>query len=255
MSESKAQIIFTSNIPVEAILKNFHSTLVVNFFTWNKAYAIFPLPTFVHHKGYLLKPLDNYLSTLLEKYSRRGWRFQGEMWPEEVSAKQPIQVGRRIGDEFTWMIPFDTSNVNWSKTPDLVLEYSSFKVGHGGPDGTNYEVSATRFEAEVLRHQYLYGAPDWMKFLGKRVDELTILELYKLAPELRPAPFRGPLYRTDENDRYALYRMTAGGFMRETGKPNGWTYWDDEIPKWYQAWRQSVADSNVDSGSKMDTNV
>lgn len=160
---------------MQVILRNFHSTAVVNFFTWNKAYAIFPLPTFVHHKGYLLKPLDNYLSTLLEKYSRRGWRFQEAMWPEDESSNQPIQDTRRIGDEFTWMMPFDTSNVNWSKTPDFVVEYSSFGVNPnpwGEPsESSYYEISATLFAAEVLRHRYLYCTTSWMKFLGKRVDK------------------------------------------------------------------------------------
>lgn len=230
---------------MQVILRNFHSTAVVNFFTWNKAYAIFPLPTFVHHKAYLLKPLDNYLSTLLEKYSRRGWRFQEAMWPEDESSNQPIQDTRRIGDEFTWMIPFDTSNVNWSKTPDFVVEYSNFglkpKPWGEALESSNYEISATLFEAEVLRHRYLYCTTSWMEFLGKRVDKLTVLELYKLSPALRPAHFQGPLHATDEGERFALYRQ-----MGNFSKPDSWTYWDNEIPQWYEAWRQSEAQSKKD---------
>lgn len=61
---------------------------------------------YIRHKGYLLKPASNYLSPLLEKYSRRGWGFHGAIWPEEKNSNQPIQDTRRIGDGFIWMIPF-----------------------------------------------------------------------------------------------------------------------------------------------------
>ena len=236
-------------MPIQVILRSFYSTAVVNIFTWNKAYAIFPLPTFVHHKGYLLKPLDNYLSGPLEKYSRRGWRFQETMWPEDKSSNQPIQDTRRIGDKFTWMIPFDTSNVDWSKTPDFVLEYSNFRVNpkprgeeeQVESDSSNYEISASRFEAKVLRHDYLYGTKSWMEFLGKRVDKLTILELYKLSPALRPPHFQGPLQAANEEQRVSLYSQLQTFFPQMLPNSVSWTYWDDEIPQWYEAWQQLEA--------------
>lgn len=225
---------------MQAILRSFYSTAVVNFFTWNKAYALFALPTFVHHKGYLLKPVDDYLSHLLEKYCRRGWRFQETMWPEEMTSDQPIQTTRRVGDEFTWIIPFDTSCVNWSNTPDSVLEYSNFKVIQLSESRRNYEVSAHLFKSEVLRHQYLYGdlsqmenRRSWMMFLGERVDALTVLELYKLAPEARPERFSD----------FPENRSSMQNCMRNRPKPDSWTYWDDEIPKWYHAWRQLESES------------
>ncbi|MCJ1469260.1 hypothetical protein MMC07_007893 [Pseudocyphellaria aurata] len=241
--ELRAQIIITWDLPLQTILCNFHSTLVMNFFTWNKAYAIFPLPTFVHHKGYLLKPLENYLSTLLEKYSRRGWRIQGQMWPEESRSNHPIQTNRRIGDKFSWMIPFDTLNVDWSKTPDSALEYSTFGVDTIPNDpARSYRIQVDTFDAGVLRHRYLFNSWNWMMFLGERVDALTILELYKLPPALRPAAFRGALSDTDRRDRVGLYRA-----MIDFQKPPGWTYWDDEVPTWYQAWEQAEAESKKES--------
>ncbi|MCJ1267056.1 hypothetical protein MMC22_006941 [Lobaria immixta] len=218
-AERKAQIILTRKIPLQAILRGFYSTVVVNFFAWNKAYSMFPLHTFVHHKGYMLKPLNNHFSTLLEKYSRRGWKFQNAMWPEEISPNQPIEGTRRIGDEFSWMIPFDVSNVKWSKTPDSVLEYASFDVHledrDEGTEKKHYTVTAFHFFSDVLRHEYLYGVSGhWLDFLGERVDELTRLELYKMAPEarpVRPAALQGP--------DAPMY-----GCMEGHKKPDGWTY-------------------------------
>lgn len=228
LADLKVQIIITRHIPVQAILTGFYSSVVVNFFAWNKAYAIFPLPTFIHHKGYLLKPLSNHFSALLDKYSRRGWRFQEAMWPEEASSNQPMQKTRRVGDEFTWIIPFDISNVTWSKTPDLALEYVNFDVQDEDRANTRYHsIKAKSFISHVLRHEYLFGDNSWMGFLGERVDELTRMELYKIEPEARPQRFQDTIGRVS-----AMYR-----YMESFQKPDSWTYWDDQIPKWYQAWR------------------
>lgn len=75
-SEPKVQSIVTRLVPAQAILAGSYSTIGVNLFTCDKAYAVFPLPTFIRHKRYLLLPLSDHVSGLLEKYSRRGWRFQ-----------------------------------------------------------------------------------------------------------------------------------------------------------------------------------
>lgn len=245
--ELKAQIILTLSIPVQAILKGFYSTVTVNFLTWNKAYALFPLPTFVHHKGYLLKALDNYLSSLLDKYSRRGWRFQGAMWPEEeIHSNKPVRTRRLIGDEFTWMIPLDTSKVDWSKTPDFVLEYSNFELESSRwAASSNHKIVAKGFHSGVLRHKYLVTSMSWMTFLGARVDKLAVLELYKLAPEKRLARFQGAITQTNEGDGMAMY-MWMEREMADFQKPDSWTYWDDEIPKWHQAWLQKEAQSKKD---------
>ncbi|MCJ1467351.1 hypothetical protein MMC07_005975 [Pseudocyphellaria aurata] len=229
----KAQIVVTKSIPLQVILRSSISTAAVNFFSWNKAYSIFPLHTFVRHKGYLLKPLDDSFSSLLDKYSRRGWRFQESMWPEEAAiSNQPIQTTRRIGDRFTWMIPFDISKVEWSRNPDSVLEHANFVMDPERDDGrTYYNIKASLFRCEVLRHRYLYGESaanhaheSWMDFLGGRVKSLTFLELYKMAPEARPT---------------SLQKSCLFTCMRNCKKPKSWTYWDDEIPRWYQTWYEA----------------
>lgn len=239
-TELKVQIILTRCIPVQAILKGFYSTVVVNIIAWNKAYAIFPLLTFVHHKGYMLKPQSDHYTKPLEKYSGRGWRFQEAMSPEDRIPNQPIQQERRVGDEFTWMISFDTSNVKWSKTPDLVLEYANFMINNINQTARqkHYTIESEEFVSEVLRYRYLRGGSTstWMFFLGEKVDELTRLELLKMAPEARPAGFQGEIAKGT-----ALYRCMTG-----CEKPDGWTYSDDQIPKWYESWRQSEMESKKD---------
>lgn len=106
------------------------------------------------------------------KNSRRAWRFQQAIWPEEISSNQPIQDSRRLGDEFNWMIPFDTSSVSWWQNPDFVLEYANFKILQDNDDRRSnapyYIVAAGIFVSELLRHRHLYGVSQWMKFFWKR---------------------------------------------------------------------------------------
>ena len=52
--------------------------------------------------------------------------MQEIMWPEEKRINHPVRKYRQLGDRFTWTIPVDSKKVEWSKTPNYVLEYASF---------------------------------------------------------------------------------------------------------------------------------
>jgi len=135
---------------------------VVNIITWDKAYALFPLPTFIHRKTYVLKPLNDYFGALLLKYSQQGWNGLGTLWPEEVTYFHPFQAERSIGDKLTWTIAFDTQGVRCPSIPDSVIEYSFFSIAESlNPDPstrltTHYDISAQEFSACTLRHPYTY---------------------------------------------------------------------------------------------------
>ncbi|KAF7502568.1 hypothetical protein GJ744_005486 [Endocarpon pusillum] len=51
----KINITENSVILIAAILASFNTTDVVKIITWSTAYAVFPVPTFEEHKGYMLK--------------------------------------------------------------------------------------------------------------------------------------------------------------------------------------------------------
>ncbi len=131
-AESKIEIrlCVTSSwcLPIQTILYHIPTTAALNFISWNKAYSIFPLPTFIQHKCYSLQDWREWDREALRTQSQRGWNVQGVMWPEEQRHNHPIRERRRVGDRYTWMIPFDTRRVEWSKTPDYVLEHACFRV-------------------------------------------------------------------------------------------------------------------------------
>ncbi|KAL8850395.1 MAG: hypothetical protein Q9221_004627 [Calogaya cf. arnoldii] len=101
---TEIQVITAAEVPIHAILNSFYTTVVVNIISWNKAYSVYPMTTFIQKRGYLLQPLDDYSTSLVIKYTNRGWKIQETMWPEDERLNHPIQQFRRIGDRYTWTI-------------------------------------------------------------------------------------------------------------------------------------------------------
>ena len=210
------------------ILKNSSTTAVVNIISWNKAYAIFPLSTFVHRKTYLSKPLDGRIGPLLANCSRRGWKSQQTLWFEEEGLSHPIRPLRRIGDCFTWAISFDTGNVKWSKTPNYVLEHSHFNVGKKFKVGSeHHKINVSFSSACLLQHCYAEAKVirSFFEFIKPRLDSLTRLELIKIPQDERPSFFGEAMQEPRELHRFFK-------------PPPGWNYVDDEIPRWYKEWEQ-----------------
>lgn len=85
-----------------AILAGFYATHVVNIITWSTVYSIFPIPTFMQHKGYMLEPPSlGWVQSILRRWETRGWEFDGTLRPEEESPSHPFQSRRRVGDRYT----------------------------------------------------------------------------------------------------------------------------------------------------------
>ena len=134
LSVPMIRLFATMNQPIQSILKCCSFTGAVNFMSWNNAYSIYPFSTFVQYKGYKLVGgryqvvRDKLVYISLKMNSLPKGNFQGLIRLQEHPIKHPIRNYRRVGDEFTWTIPFDTKNVQWSEIPDQVLEYQSFQT-------------------------------------------------------------------------------------------------------------------------------
>ena len=227
--------------PARSILHNTCTTAALNIIAWNKAYSLFPLPTLIQHKCYLLQDCDESSREAIRTHSRRGWNVQGVMWPEEQRHNHPIRERRRVGDRYTWMIPFDTRRVEWSKTPDYVLEHACFKINNRSADYSddyfydyetenvrNYTIKAKTLSSKVLKHTYTYGGDELSEFLAPRLHSSTVFELRKLSPPQRPANY----------DRIMESLADVDTANVEFDRPASWTYRDDEFPTWYQAFEK-----------------
>lgn len=160
--------------------------------------------------------------SLVVKYTQRGWKIQQTMWPEDQRVNHPLRQHRRIGDRYSWKIPLDISSVKCSGAPDAVLEYAAFGLSCSRH---SYDFVAEIFMSHALQYRYTYSEPDWCRFLGKRVKQLTVFEVGKLAPNRRPRNFQQML------EDHVLQYISLD-------KSCTWTYWDSDIPKWYEAWEE-----------------
>jgi hypothetical protein len=148
-----------------------------------------------------------------------------------------FETFRRVGDRYTWMIPFEIGKVHPSSTPDSVVEYSSFDLAINwcGEDYTDsyYDVRINTFQSHMLKHKYIYGArylysPSqfWRQYAGPLLDEKIHEELEKLPVTARPKDWEELMAQT------ARFHEVAMDFE----KPNSWRYFDDQIPIWFRYW-------------------
>ncbi|MCJ1415051.1 hypothetical protein MMC32_001381 [Xylographa parallela] len=233
--KTEIRVTKTEDPPLRTILGDTYSTGQVNFMTSSKAYAIFPLPTFLQYKTYALNVLDDACWSTLAKYTQRGWRTQDVLWEEEESPYHPIRKLRRIGDHSTWRIPLDMTNMEKCSMPNEVFEKAEFGMvlsSDGHPDTElNYTIEMEIFSAFTLRYQYMFTANDddfWNNMVEDRTDRLTNIERMKL-DEKRRFSF----------DNAALHAIRSSPVpIKSSDVPNTWTYYDDELPKWYEAWKE-----------------
>ncbi|KAE9970418.1 hypothetical protein BLS_002678 [Venturia inaequalis] len=235
----KVEVKETVYTPLAAILESVYATSLVNVISWNKAYAVFPQPTFLQYKAYMLKLATDEYGPLLGDLSSKGWRTQPIVWRADEDDVYDAWLGRtdcygkystcrrRIGDPLTWQISFPTIDMEKSKTPDSALEYSEFSIARPAvmDDSPKYAVScyilkARRFRSLVLRYEYT-SCEDIMRSFYSRLETLTRMELLKLKPSERPA---------------ALMRRNifgGGNLCAETfDPPENWAFYDDDLCKW-----------------------
>lgn len=261
-------------MPIAAILSGFYATHVVNVITWCRAYAIFPIPTFVQLKGYMLESLSRvFVQSLLRKWAARGWEFDQTLWPEEETCFHSIQRRRRVGDRHTWKISFDISNFEslHMESPEdhgmrnnvFQMEKRRASIGdswHTSPAVPHYEIDigCSSFRSSVLRHKYV--APvRWMEFAGSRLDRAAYMQFVtKIEPGRWPEGTRSLLEPTREEMRSRLSRgLHDAGWIsgsadgpanslttksRYFDRPENWRYYDEDMTRWYDAWNQQEAD-------------
>lgn len=235
--------------PILSIMQFGGSTLLTNCFSWNKAYSMFPLTTFVHRKAFVVRSALNseYLRSIvpqLSTYAQRGWEFEYQIRQERAddeASDPPLRHTRRIGDHYVWTIPLDTKGIECTQAnPDYVIEHSAFSVWPHLPVPSLVDCSAPKsmftgksnfvalpFTSDVLRYRYTFGADGWPAWIGKVMTYKTLEELHRLPRAARPATF----------DRLIEDPSSIHYLSHDFEKPDTWRYCDDEIPALYKEWQ------------------
>ncbi|PPR00586.1 hypothetical protein CVT26_009861 [Gymnopilus dilepis] len=125
------QVIVVDTDPIEHILFDFHSTVVMNFITAERAVSIFPRSTFIDRLSYTSKVQEK---ALIEKpkwrikYERRGFTFRDDT--DSYSAVRNLicqtSILRSVQDKFSWQIPFPNEQT-WNALPP---PYGTLKIDY-----------------------------------------------------------------------------------------------------------------------------
>ncbi|CAG8952943.1 hypothetical protein HYFRA_00007658 [Hymenoscyphus fraxineus] len=237
------RMIFTVNTPLHAIVGGFHQTLVMNIISWDFAYSLHPYLNFVNRKSYQINgydithyeqdPCNETNEDPVVKYERRGWE-----WKQEAGINENVDSlrgGRRIGDSQTWTLPLDTTGVENGQS---LLRYSFFKqeqlVPEMGVYRAHHITHVQIVRSCVLRNTYTTSIKYFDPFafwasIEQKLDDLTHAELLKYPKNRRPVPLRVE----GDTQKYHTHAYEMAG--RE---PEGWTFYDDHIPEWYEQYIQ-----------------
>jgi hypothetical protein len=241
--------------------------------TWNKAYSIFPVPTFLRHEVIPTKPLDHEIGQELLRASKRGWRFLvHDIDRDNDDARRDHKYGmehvRRVGDRYTWTMRLDTTGVTRNETPDSVIEYSAFRVTGGRDDGRqkrgnqrcfgtvygdhSYFIDARLLSSPSLRYNYTYGGSHemlpYVHAMGFEWDDIrevldrnTLDQLWKLDKLTRDKFLENQILSDTYNEGMCgPLRFNRTWFDKPCWikRPDGWDFYDDMIPDlWAKAER------------------
>ncbi|KIM38281.1 hypothetical protein M413DRAFT_448016 [Hebeloma cylindrosporum] len=107
-SSRRIQLILSqSDRPPIEMLLNFHSTCVMNLITHDKAYSLYPRPTFEERRSLVLHSNTAERERALKKYEDRGWTIIKKITKEETqNRRSSFHAGLRyLGDRKCWTLP------------------------------------------------------------------------------------------------------------------------------------------------------
>ncbi|KAA8575381.1 hypothetical protein EYC84_004550 [Monilinia fructicola] len=229
---NQIQIIYTMNTPLQAIVAGFPS------YTRHEFY----LKTTYEINGDNINAESEDYQDPRVKYTRRGWKFEKAAACGDTKNLHSLQLGgrRRIGDSYTWSMALDTNGITPGQ-PTPVLQHSFFRVEElgGGEEPGSYIVHMRILMTCILRYQYTTSIKNYDRFafwasVQRKLDSLVHSQLLKYHWIERPS-LRG--HRMDE------VNLSCADIAREMAgqEPEGWTFYDDHIPTWYNHYLKDEA--------------
>ncbi|KAK8869378.1 hypothetical protein PGQ11_007956 [Apiospora arundinis] len=245
----------TRGAPIHHILTSSYTTACINVVTWNKAFSMFPLDTLIKHRFYPLKPFDDGFGSRLKELAHQGWTTRNIIWPDlEDAGHSRITRLRRVGDNYSLIIPLNTSAVTRPSIPDLVIEYAQFQILNDNqphtpwprstprqtgllgrpsrdlrsPKGSFLELHAKEMKSPGARYTYTTSSSSsgWTMYVTERLHRWAWLEIFKMG--------------TQSTDWLTSNTFPLVSEIPNFEKPDTWDYADDQIPNWYLEWMKKA---------------
>ncbi|KAK4690221.1 hypothetical protein P7C71_g6514, partial [Lecanoromycetidae sp. Uapishka_2] len=86
----------------------------------------------------------------------------------------------------------------------------------------HYTITTRPFDARTLKYKYVCSNKRMKDHLRLRIDRATLMELRK--------------FEARNFDEYIADPYGLRSQIEFVERPSGWTYWDEEVPKWYKGW-------------------
>ncbi|KAK6334493.1 hypothetical protein TWF730_003708 [Orbilia blumenaviensis] len=124
-------MILTNGPELLAIIEGYYATYIMNFFTYNRAYNLFPYHTILQKEGFqTYSDLSEKRMNAMLKYLNRGYKITNYGKFHECKLQCPIRPHRRVGDTFTWTVDLGIDGIRFPKNP-MQVENCTFGVkGH-----------------------------------------------------------------------------------------------------------------------------
>jgi len=239
--EMESRVVIHINTSIFELLRDAETTADLNFISWDKAYSMFPVATFIKKEAYVLtERIDEIPAATFQRLDREGICVKRMPWTSSYDVAVPRR--RRVGDEHTWTIGLDTADIitqpyeidtQQSEVFTAALEMNTFQIfrrpfsssfSSSSSSYGCYVIQARLLRSVALRHDYTVAATDKehlhrkLQILHKFLDEATMFGLAKLDEAHRPPQFRD----------LAAGTTTSAKLKGMLELPAGWTYHDEE---------------------------
>ncbi|KAK6542729.1 hypothetical protein TWF694_006671 [Orbilia ellipsospora] len=201
-TNARVEVILTIGLEISAILDGYYSTYIMNFFTYKKAYCLFPYHTITLQQGFRTTPSFNSekISNALDKYHDRGYLLSEYGAFHMCKLSCPMRPHRRIGDRFTWTIEFPTDDILAPDDIEMPIEantfglrlHSSFMYANEARDFEAKDfvyVAVFSYDHKLLKHEILVDSrlDSWRHFLMEMLEkvEKQRLQYYVADPLLQ----------------------------------------------------------------------
>ncbi|KAF3917674.1 hypothetical protein AA313_de0208738 [Arthrobotrys entomopaga] len=225
----RIQLIVASVTPLFGILAGYYATHIFNFFTWNKAYSLFPYHTFCEKQAFYTQHLSRQSGEAVEKYIERGYEFLDYGKVHKCIKNCPFRPHRRVGDRFSWVLDLDIEGIDSSlaSAPQNVMDYQTWGM--------------------KMHNSY------WDRIDATRVFSATGYVDIRIVWD--STSFRYPRICDCQTNTWGDYvesmkktmgRLAGYNITFPESKSKDWAdgdrkyYFDDEFENWYKHWEESI---------------
>ncbi|KAK6519123.1 hypothetical protein TWF281_003812 [Arthrobotrys megalospora] len=183
-------VILTKGPALQAIIGGYYATYIMNFFTYNRAYNLFPYHTIIRKEGFqTVSDMSEKREEAMKKYRGRGYKITSYGTYHSCKIECPIRPHRRVGDMFTWTIDLPINGIRLPSNP-IPLETYTFGIkAHRSWRTTTSRsfasLSNLKLEMAIFQHKKLEfpllvdkmeSAGCWKEFLNSMLQRVTAQE-------------------------------------------------------------------------------